>query len=392
MTFASLFTGGGGADTGAKNAGFELAWGLEKEPETTEVANMNLCSHVRVVDILNANPFDFPKVDLLHASSPCPSFSVAKSNRSETDLDIAMAEKVAEFIRVLQPEFFTLENVRGYASGFLPSKAKNKLVCKSFGLILAELEKSGYKVDYQVVDAANFGVPQNRKRLLLRASKSGWLPDLPKKEAWKGWYQAIEDLIPSLPESRFANWQLKRLPKELIESLLVGGANTSDSSFDPKWGRNGNWHSKARQKNLPAFSVSASASLAQTKAFIADGQSNNGQSTLTIRNDDEPIFTIPAHAAKHKMWAFLVNGTSSMEIRNNSQPAAAQVASTRSYDQKAWLEQGRIVSMTSRALARFQTFPDWYKLPEKNSLACKIIGNAVPCLMYEKLAKQFLGK
>ena len=47
----------------------------------------------------------------------------------------------------------------------------------------------------------------------------------------------------------------------------------------------------------------------------------------------------------------------------------------------------RVVKMTPRALARFQSFPDWYKLPEKISLACKIIGNACPPLMYEVVAR-----
>ncbi len=46
---------------------------------------------------------------------------------------------------------------------------------------------------------------------------------------------------------------------------------------------------------------------------------------------------------------------------------------------RAWLSRGRVVSMTPRALARFQSLPDSYVLPEKKSLACKGIGNGVPC-------------
>jgi DNA (cytosine-5)-methyltransferase 1 len=42
-------------------------------------------------------------------------------------------------------------------------------------------------------------------------------------------------------------------------------------------------------------------------------------------------------------------------------------------------------SMTPRALARFQSFPDWYELPERNALACKIIGNAVPPLLMRRV-------
>lgn len=344
-TFGSLFSGFEGVGIGARKAGFELVFGLEKDERIAEIANDNFSGHVRVTDILNANPFDFPKVDLLHASPPCPSFSMANKARGETALDIAMAEKVSEFIRVLQPEFFTLENVRGYASGFLPSKAKNKFVCKSFSLILTEFERSRYKVDYRIIDCADFGVPQNRKRLLLRASKSGWLPKLPEKEEWKGWYQTIEDLIPILPESKFADWQLKRLSRKFLET------------------------------------------------FIADGQSNDGQTSLTSRDASQPIFTIPAHAAKHKMRAFLMpNANSSSAVLRYAEEPAPTIANVNRVGNRpgAWLEQGRVVSMTPRALARFQTFPDEFKLPENNALACKGIGNAVPCLFYEKIAKQFL--
>jgi DNA (cytosine-5)-methyltransferase 1 len=45
----------------------------------------------------------------------------------------------------------------------------------------------------------------------------------------------------------------------------------------------------------------------------------------------------------------------------------------------------RVVKMTPRALARFQSFPDWYELPEHNALACKIIGNAVPPLLMRRV-------
>jgi site-specific DNA-cytosine methylase len=46
---------------------------------------------------------------------------------------------------------------------------------------------------------------------------------------------------------------------------------------------------------------------------------------------------------------------------------------------------GRVVKMTPRALARFQSFPDWYELPARNALACKIIGNAVPPLLMRRV-------
>jgi hypothetical protein len=54
---------------------------------------------------------------------------------------------------------------------------------------------------------------------------------------------------------------------------------------------------------------------------------------------------------------------------------------------RAWLEQGRVVSMTPRALARFQSFPDSYLLPEKSATAVRVIGNAVPPKLYEAILR-----
>jgi DNA (cytosine-5)-methyltransferase 1 len=57
---------------------------------------------------------------------------------------------------------------------------------------------------------------------------------------------------------------------------------------------------------------------------------------------------------------------------------------------RAWLDQGRVVQMTPRALARFQTWPDWYPMPSTISLACTIVGNGVPVLMARLLIEGML--
>jgi site-specific DNA-cytosine methylase len=62
---------------------------------------------------------------------------------------------------------------------------------------------------------------------------------------------------------------------------------------------------------------------------------------------------------------------------------------TRVIEAKACLNQGHVVSMTTRALARFQSLPDSYRLPENKSLACTIIGNGVPSLMGLRIFESF---
>ena len=57
------------------------------------------------------------------------------------------------------------------------------------------------------------------------------------------------------------------------------------------------------------------------------------------------------------------------------------------HPRRAWID-GQVVKMTPRALARFQSFPDFYTLPDSQTLAGKVVGNAVPPLMYQKIVAQ----
>jgi DNA-cytosine methyltransferase len=425
-TAITLFTGGGLADVALAAAGFRVIAGLEIDPEIAAVANMNLGNHVRVGDVLEANPADFPACDLLHASPPCPNFSIAKADGEETEQDIALAEKVAEFVEVLKPKHFTLENVQGYRKS------------KSFKIITDALSKCGYKYRACVLNSANFGVAQTRVRLIVLASLSK-LPHKPlpthqragneqqtglferSLPVWIGWYQAIEDLIQGLPESKFADWQLKRLPTELSTSLMskmeltstirtinprlpnepsatitaddwhrpssiprafiIGGGNTNKEIVD----------SKARFYDSPAFTVATDSGIRNTRAFILDGKPNDMGQSVTVPHSNAPMLTVVAqHGGRQALRAFLANESSTMECREADEPSASQVASTRNVNQRAWLEDGRVVSMTPRALARFQSLPDWYELPASNILACRIIGNGFPCLMAQRVFEQFI--
>lgn len=362
-TIGTLFSGFGGVDIGAKEAGIEPTWGIELDAKIAEVAQANLEHRVYVRNILDCDPFDFDAVDILHASPPCPNFSIANANGDETELDIALGRKVAEFIRALCPPVFTLENVWAYR------------LSRSWWTIQETLHEMGYWVSVEHVNAADMGVPQTRKRMIVRAVRSGFVPYLPQPVPWVGWYAAIEDLIDDLPAARFASWQLARLP-ELLKGNLI---------------------------------------------MQVQGEGGDG-----VRWDTEPMQTVTSNHGVNKYRAFLINESSTMEMRAAAGSAAAQVASPRNMAQRAWLvdsmnsgreisvrerdepaltitcdakpshkaralfDCGRVVAMTTRALARFQSFPDWYELPDNTRLAAKGIGNAVPPLMYRRVMESLL--
>src|SRR5258706_5717006 len=96
MKFISLFSGGGLADVGARMAGFELVAANEIDKRIADVYRLNHGDHIRVGDILEQSPNDYPDCDLLHASPVCTNASIANANGEESSLDIATAEKTAE--------------------------------------------------------------------------------------------------------------------------------------------------------------------------------------------------------------------------------------------------------------------------------------------------------
>ena len=124
--------------------------------------------------------------DLFHASPSCKEFSTAKADRAPTELELRSAEKVAELIAGALPPAVSVENVPAYVD-FPP-----------FQKILTALKENGYKHRVLVVDAADYGAVQSRKRMILQAVREGELPPLPPKKSPRDWYEAIQDLLPTL--------------------------------------------------------------------------------------------------------------------------------------------------------------------------------------------------
>lgn len=343
LTQASLFSGICGADLGFRKAGLEHAWGLEIDPQLTEIANNNFGGSIQCLDILDANPFKFEKVDLLHASPVCKSYSPANANKGERQLDLDCAKKVAEFISVLQPQYFTLENVEAYRKS------------KSFHIIVETLYKLGYWVTYQVLNSADFGVPQSRRRLILLAVKNGFIPSLPPKQKHVGWYEAIADLVHDLPDSKLADWQLKALPNEIREHLLVSpkkdGFYYTETRIERPVTRLGSEVSPCLLSDMPL------------KAILIENTGARSDRPLQTRADDEPCWT----------------------LRSMGQDGHWHRAN-------ALLENAKVKALDIACLARLQGFPDDYKWSGIKSLDGKGIGNSVTPPLTEAIARSVINQ
>lgn len=221
-----LCAGGGGVATGAKMAGIEPHIAVEFNPIKPEVskeiadaheANFPDCLTIRrrVQQVAAANFFDFPlHPAFLHASPSCTNFSIAKTNKGERTEDVSLAKAIASAIATLGPLNFTLENVSGYKTS------------ESFKIINRTLEELNYKTLCEVVDFADYGVPQSRKRLIIKASKNS-IPKLPAKQPLISWYQALSEIIPELPDATElldGQWRSinSYLTNRTSQALLVG--------------------------------------------------------------------------------------------------------------------------------------------------------------------------
>ena len=200
-TVGTLFMGGGGADLGLEAAGFKSLWGIERDPKIAEVARLNF-PNTKVFNqcVGETRIHHLERVNLLWMSPPCQQYSVARRGDIPDHKDKDAGLYCCNYIAILSPRWVILENVPGYAKS------------PTFEAILRSLIDCGYRYHWLILDAADYGVPQNRKRLIMWAVKNDQpIPYFPESKPKKGWYQAIADLIPEMQDCELADWQIKRL-------------------------------------------------------------------------------------------------------------------------------------------------------------------------------------
>ncbi|QLE59618.1 DNA cytosine methyltransferase [Nostoc sp. TCL26-01] len=225
-TAVVLFAGGGGIEGGMVQAGIRPVIAVEHDPTKPKLSQAIAHTHHHnfheygckviqqtVQELARTGFIGFPQnPDYLHASPVCANFSVAHTAKAgiafETDDDLSAAQAVAAALRKLRPQVFTLENVPRYQDS------------QSFAIILNALELLGYKLNYSVVNMADYALPQARKRLVLVACQDVALT-LPPTRGQVGWHSAIAHLIPSMRDS-----QLLPKQQQAVEQFLAANKPT----------------------------------------------------------------------------------------------------------------------------------------------------------------------
>ena len=168
FTAVSLFCGAGGLDMGFERAGFDTVWANDFDKDACQTHR--LWSHATVVqgDIGKIKSEEIPDVDILLGGFPCQGFSLSGPRR----LDDSRNKLYQQYVRIVRdkhPLAFVWENVKG-----LLTMDKGAI----FKAILEDFSKQGYIVFYKLVNAKDYGVPQDRERVIL----CGFRKDLGVKE------------------------------------------------------------------------------------------------------------------------------------------------------------------------------------------------------------------
>lgn len=346
----SLFSGAGGLDYGFEAAGFETTVAVEMDHSCCETLRANRSwtiletdiTKVSGRDVLRAAGLRVGETDVLIGGPPCQPFSKSGywKHGDARRLDDPRAETLSAYLRILEetrPKVFLLENVEGLAY-------RNKDEGLQFVLdeIKAINRRRGTKYDpaFEVVNAASYGVPQLRKRLIMVGSRDGTKFNIPAPT--------------------------HRLTAELVEE--------GDARLEPP--RNA-WDALADVVLDPNEDVAATGRWADLLPSIPEGSNYLWH---TDRGGGEALF-----GWRRRYWSFL------LKLAKNKPSWTVQAQPGPGSGPFHW--DNRRLSM--RELCRLQTFPDNVVVRGSRHIVQRQIGNAVPSLLAEVFARairsQLLG-
>ncbi len=322
MNIISIFAGAGGLDRGFENAGFDVIWANEYDKKIWDTYRLNHPkTYLETKSITEVKEDEIPnEIVGLIGGPPCQSWSLAGSMRGMEDERGKLFYDYLRILRAKRPLFFVAENV----PGMLSSKHINE-----FNNIRNMFVQCGYRVNHALLNASDYGVAQDRKRVIIVGYRNDLgiefnFNNLRKVDKKK----TLKDIIYDLPE-----------PLPALEKNKTNG-DTKDIS--------------------------------NNEYFIGDF-SSIFMSRNRIRKWDEQSFTIQA-GARHA------------PIHPSSDPML-------NVDKDKWVFSGENYRRLSiRECARIQSFPDDFIFKYENLAdAYKMIGNAVPVKLAEVIAKEIMN-
>ena len=212
-TVVDLFCGAGGASYGFESAGFNVVLGIDHLIPALDTFRENSSTILGDIEKVDADlvyeAIDNTPVKVLIGGVPCQGFSLNNRKRREDDPRNQLFYEFVRFIKILKPEMIMLENVSGMRSmknGEVVETIKSEIIAAG-----KEVGKD-YNVNYKMLNAADYGVPQLRNRLIFLGATSDYDVDFPEPKFSEKNYRTVRDAIGDLPSLK---------PKEINKKYPV---------------------------------------------------------------------------------------------------------------------------------------------------------------------------
>lgn len=354
-----LFAGAGGLSLGFEQAGFDVAAAVEIDPihcathEYNFPATTTICASV--VDLSGeqirqrANLGD-AEIDVVFGGAPCQGFSMI-GKRALDDPRNQLVFHYVRLVKELRPKYCVFENVRGLTLG------KH---AEFLAELIKALDDADYEVllPYRVLNAADFGVPQDRKRLFLIAARRG--EKLPNYPAPQSATPTVWDAIGDLPNAN------------AFESLIVG------DSVNVEWET-----SSAYARRLRCLDVDPN-NFGYTRKFEI------GVLTSSLRTEHTELSQQRFRATEHgktepvsRFKKLAPNGLCNT-LRAGTDSARGAFTSARPIHPC----EPRVI--TVREAARLHSYPDWFRFHSTKWHGFRQIGNSVPPLLGQAVASEII--
>ena len=158
MKIISLFSGAGGLDLGMIQAGNTVIWANDIDKDAVATYEENIGKHIICDDIKNIDIKALPDADVVVGGFPCQGFSQANLKRAVDDDRNKLYKFFYSTIKAKQPKFFIAENVKGILSLGKGAAIKQ---------IVSDFKSAGYITTVNLVNMADYGVPQTRQRVII---------------------------------------------------------------------------------------------------------------------------------------------------------------------------------------------------------------------------------
>ncbi|WP_372359416.1 DNA cytosine methyltransferase [Xanthomonas axonopodis] len=394
--FVDAFAGCGGLSLGLLNAGWEGLFAIEKDANAFATLKHNLidptghCQKFGWPNWLPAAPIDISnllvthinqlsalnsRIDLLAGGPPCQGFSSA-GRRQADDPRNELFRAYINLVEVLSPSIVLIENVRGIGLEFKSQKGKEPI---NYAKEIERALSAAYQTQWQLLKASDFGVPQNRERLILIATKKG----LPSPESI---FHEIRK------HSEQFSFERKLIPPvssySALSDLEVSRNGTRPSSDSPGFDEIAYYRPLTTYQQL----MNAGMSSHMTDTRLARHRSSISERFQSIIKQCNELGRLNKSLNKEMRESYAMKKRAFRVI----DPHSPSPTVTSMPDDLLHYQEPR--TLTVRENARLQSFPDWFEFKGKYTSGgarrkmevprFTQVANAVPPLMAEAIGLQ----